>query len=264
MNVIACGLLAIALYLIVAVRMSGRATLPPRANRDPLTIVLCVVALGAHGATLYPLTVTGAGINLGLFPAASLVSWIVVALALTAAMLRPVASLTVVVLPFAAVLIALSLTYTSENLVRETPGLAMHIALSLVAYSLFAIATVQAIYLMVAEQRLKRHQPVIGFLPPLPVMEATLFQLTGVAFVLLSLGLITGSFYVDDVRAQHLSHKIVFSMLAWCVFISILWGRHYRHWRGRKASKYVIGGFVSLAVGFFGSKVALELILERV
>ncbi|MGB1880918.1 MAG: cytochrome c biogenesis protein CcsA, partial [Gammaproteobacteria bacterium] len=60
-----------------------------------------------------------------------------------------------------------------------------------------------------------------------------------------------------------LAHKIVFSILAWITFAVLLAGRHLWHWRGRRAVHLVLGGFVLLALGFFGSKVALELILER-
>ena len=99
--------------------------------------------------------------------------------------------------------------------------------------------------------------------PPLADMERTLFQLTGIAFAALSCGLVIGVFYIEDIRGQHLSHKIVFSLLAWLTFAVLLAGRHWRHWRGRRAVKYVIAGFVLLALGFFGSKIALELILQR-
>lgn len=265
MNVILFGLMAIALYIAVAVRTSARiSTAGPAFNLCSMTGVLALLAVLAHGASLYPMTVTAQGFNLGVFSAASLVAWIVAFLAILTTSRAPVASLAVVVLPFAAVVIGLSLLFSSQNLVNEAPGLALHIALSLVAYSLFAIAALQAIYLAVAEHRLKHHEPLFGLLPPLPVMENLLFQLTGVAFVLLSAGLAAGAFYIEDIRGQHLSHKIVFSALAWLTFAVLLLGRHLHRWRGRRAVKYVIAGFVFLALGFFGSKIALELILKRV
>lgn len=144
------------------------------------------------------------------------------------------------------------------------PGIAIHITLSLLAYSLFAIAALQALYLAFAEHRLKRHTPVLGFLPPLPEMERIMFQLTGIAFLLLSAGLIVGGHYIENVYEQHLAHKIFFSAGAWLVFATLLLGRHYWQWHGHRACKYVLTGFLLLALGFFGSKIALELILERV
>ena len=264
MNVVVFGLLTIALYLFVAMRINNAAgTSAARINFGFITGSCAIFALATHALSLYPLIVIEGGINLGIFSAASLIAWLIAVLALTTAIFRPVGSLAVVILPFSALVIAVSIFFSSENIVPSSTGMALHIALSLIAYSLFAIATLQAIYLLLAEQRLKQHTPLFGFLPPLPVMEHTLFQITAVAFVTLSLGLLLGVFQIESVRGQHLSHKIVFSLLAWLVFACILWGRHFRHWRGRRASKYVIGGFVSLALGFFGSKIALELILQR-
>lgn len=266
MNIMIFGLAAIALYLLAAMRTSGigRQGAASLSGRSP-TVVIAALALGAHAAVLYPETVTGSGINLGIFNAASLVAWII-ALVLVALMpRRPLPSLSVVILPFAAVVLGCSLVFSQDHVVAHAPpGIALHIAMSLLAYSLFAIAALQAAYLAFAEHRLKQHAPVLRFLPPLPTMESLMFQLTGIAFVLLSIGLAFGAWYIVDVRGQHLSHKIFFSLLAWSVFAVLLAGRRLRHWRGRRAARYVIAGFALLAVGFFGSKIALELVLDRV
>ena len=104
----------------------------------------------------------------------------------------------------------------------------------------------------------------MDFMPPLPTMETVLFQLTGFAFVILTVSLLLGSMYIDDMRAQHLTHKIVFSAIAWGVFATLIYGRWRFGWRGRHAIKYVLFGFTSLALGFFGSKAVLELVLHRV
>ena len=94
-------------------------------------------------------------------------------------------------------------------------------------------------------------------------MESLLFQLTAIAFVLLTASLVLGGFAIDDIGEQHLAHKIVFSVLAWGVFAVLLIGRWRYHWRGHRAVKYVCAGFALLAIGFFGSKIVLELILHR-
>ena len=63
-------------------------------------------------------------------------------------------------------------------------------------------------------------------------------------------------------RAQHLAHKIFFSVLAWLAFALLLIGRYHWHWRGRRAVRFLVAGFGLLAVGFFGSKIVLELVLH--
>ncbi len=264
MNVFILGLTAIVAYLTVAVKTSeiARAASPPAPRIS--TAVIAFVAVTAHALALYPMVVTASGINLGIFSAASLVAWLIASIAILATLRAPVASLNLVILPFTAVIIGVSLLFTDQRVLEQMPaGLALHIGLSLIAYSLFAIATLQAIYLNFAARRLKSHAPVLRLLPPLAIMEQLMFQLTGIAFALLSLGLIVGVPYIQDVRGQHLGHKIVFSALAWLTFAVLIIGRHQWHWRGRRAVRFLISGFVLLALGFFGSKFVLELVLHR-
>ena len=266
MNVFLFGLAAIALYVTAAVRTSTSArTALEAAGGNPSSGGLTLLAIAAHAVALYPMLRSNSGINLGVFNAASLVAWLVATSVFITTLIKPVHSLSVVILPFAALVLGVSLVFSSERVFDlATPGLTLHVALSMLAYSLFAIAALQAVFLAFAEHRLKQHEPVFGFLPPLPTMEQVLFQLTAIAFVLLSLGLLLGGIYIEDIRHQHLAHKIFFSVLAWTTFAALLVGRYHYRWRGRRAVKYVIAGFVMLALGFFGSKIALELILKRV
>ena len=104
----------------------------------------------------------------------------------------------------------------------------------------------------------------MNFLPPLPTMEAVMFQLTLIAFVLLTLSLVLGALSIENIRAQHLAHKIVFSVLAWAVFATLVVGRWRYGWRGRHGVKYVCAGLVLLALAYFGTKIVLELVLHRV
>lgn len=79
--------------------------------------------------------------------------------------------------------------------------------------------------------------------------------------VLLTLSLATGFLFFDNIREQHLAHKMAFSTLAWLIYGILLWGRVRLGWRGRKAIHWTLGGFVALLLAYFGSKFVLELIL---
>ena len=85
-----------------------------------------------------------------------------------------------------------------------------------------------------------------------------------VGVVLLTASLVSGWLYHDDLLAQHLLHKTVLSGAAWVFFSGLLVGRKLLGWRGRTVLQMVLAGVVLLALAYFGSKVALELILERV
>ena len=89
------------------------------------------------------------------------------------------------------------------------------------------------------------------------------FQLGFFGFILLSVGLLTGFLYLEDMFAQHLVHKTVLSMVAWIAFAVLLWGRFRFGWRGRTAIRWTLIGFAVLMLAYFGSKAVVELILQR-
>ena len=56
---------------------------------------------------------------------------------------------------------------------------------------------------------------------------------------------------------------VVIALIAWGVFGVLLWGRWRFGWRGRTAIRWTLSGFVFLALAYFGSKLVLELVLQR-
>lgn len=268
MQNLSIALAAIVLYLTASVRIAN----PPAAKATTgsgakyQAITLLVAAAAAHGVALYFTVVASDGFDLGIFNTASLVGWCIGTSLLLIMSWRPVDSLAIVIYPMIAAMVALTFLFPSSRILPPGTaiGIQLHIVLSIIAYGLFAIAALQAIYLGIADYKLRHHRPSMEFLPPLPTMESVLFQLTGSAFALLTVSLILGSVYIADIHAQHLTHKIVFSLIAWGVFATLIGGRLRFGWRGQRAIKFVISGFVFLALGFFGSKVVLELVLHRV
>lgn len=98
-------------------------------------------------------------------------------------------------------------------------------------------------------------------LPALNTMEQQLFGMLWLGFALLSVGLLTGLVFVDDLLAQHLVHKTTLSVVAWVVFGTLLVGRWRLGWRGQTAVRWTLGGFAALMLAYFGSKFVLELLL---
>jgi len=100
-------------------------------------------------------------------------------------------------------------------------------------------------------------------LPPLQTMERLLFQLIFFGFFLLTLTLLSGLLFVHDLFGQHLVHKTFLSFAAWLIFGGLLIGRLRYGWRGRSAIRWVMYGYVTLILAYFGSKLILEQILGR-
>jgi ABC-type uncharacterized transport system permease subunit len=178
-----------------------------------------------------------------------------------------VENLGIPVFPLAALSIVMLLIYPSRQMITgaENWQLDTHILTSLLAYSVLGLAVIQAILLAIQDRHLHNRQPggFIRALPPLQVMEALLFQMIAAGYVLLTLALVTGILFLEDIFAQHLVHKTILSIIAWVVFGILLWGRWRFGWRGRVAIRWTIGGFVFLMLAYFGSKFVLELILNR-
>ena len=94
-------------------------------------------------------------------------------------------------------------------------------------------------------------------------MESLLFEMIAAGYILLTLALISGFAFLQNMFAQHLVHKTVLSTLAWLVFGGLLLGRFRYGWRGRTAIIWTLSGFVILILAYFGSKAVLELMLLR-
>lgn len=227
---------------------------------------LAGLGLLAHAWLVAGATFGAQGANLHLFHAASLTIWLVVAVWLLASLKHPVDTLGIALLPSAAATtLAVGFFGSTQSAHSYSGELALHIGISVLAYSILTIAALQALLLAVQDRQL-RHKHPGGFmraLPPLQTMESLLFQLLSLGFILLSLALGSGLLYLEDMFAQHLVHKTVLSIVAWCLFGILLLGRWLAGWRGRTAIYWTLGGFFALLLAYFGSKLVLELILQR-
>jgi ABC-type uncharacterized transport system permease subunit len=261
-------LFAIVLYLIAAgmlLRLFARNTLPPSARQAALATGAVAVLIHAVALGLDVWRV--GGLDVSFFRAAGLVGWIASSLVLVRARREPVESAGVLLFPATALALLADQFVAGGRLIsREIElGLALHILASVLAYSFFTLAALQAVVLALQDWRLRRKSP-LGFsrrLPPIPVMEGLLFQWITAGFVLLSLGLAIGWVAVVDLRAQHLAHKAVFSVAAWLIFAVLMVGRWRAGWRGRTAIRWTLAGFLCLVLAYFGSKFVLELVLNR-
>ena len=125
-------------------------------------------------------------------------------------------------------------------------------------------AVFQSLLLLVQDHQLKNKHPsgLIRNFPPLQTMESLLFGFLWAGWTLLSLSLISGWLFVENLFAQHLVHKTLLACLAWIVFSVLLWGRNRLGWRGHKAIRWTLAGFCLLMLAYFGSKLVREYILH--
>lgn len=262
-------ILALLIYLLcgglLLSRLLGKDLIPSLSKKQLLGLV--GIALLLHTYVLYQSLFAVAGLDIGFFNVLSLVAWLVALLLTMAALTMQVECLGVIVYPLVSIMLLLSLQPTQHHYLDYSmpAGIQFHILISILAYSLLSIAAVQAILLYIQDMQLHNKHPggIIRTFPPLQTMESLLFRMIIIGFLVLGISLLSGVLYLQDMFAQHLVHKTILSIAAWCLFGVLLWGRWQFGWRGRTAIRWTISGFVLLMLAYFGSKFVIELVLQR-
>ena len=242
------------------------------AQRSDLRVesFLVPVALVLHAMLLYRRVMSADGIDLGVANAISLLVWLTVLIYWVAGLaFEGLAGILGLMAPMALAAVLLQAVIPTQHIIpyAGAPLFTLHFGIAMLAYSLFIVATVHALVMLAEEKWLHRGQlpPFLGALPPLLEMERLLFRILLAAFVLLTLTLVTGTFFSEQLFGKRFTwtHKTVFAVISWLIFGGLLAGHHFRGWRGRKAVRWTLAGFTTLLLAYVGSKVVLELILKR-
>lgn len=256
-------LLAALAYLIAAGGLVRSLRDGQTQSRAVLWLVLPAIIL--HAVTHGLGWVRVQGPDLHFFAALSLVGLAMAALSTLAASTQRMEALGVVVYPLAALLVLLYHFAGHAGGADLGWRLQLHAWLALLAYAALAVAALIAVMLWFQERALRQHQlrDWLRALPPLVQLEDLLFRSLGASFVLLTLALLTGVMFVENLLAQHLWHKTVLSFLSWIVLAVLLFGRWRSGWRGPRAVKLTLTSMLLLLLAFFGSKFVLEVLLQR-
>ncbi|RUR34664.1 cytochrome C assembly family protein [Vreelandella nanhaiensis] len=257
--------IAFVLYVAAAIwqGMTLFRRVPPRQSM--------VRVLGALGLLLHiPVVVKLMGQAPGLLPgfttSATLFMAVAVNVLLIASLFKPVLNASIVLFPLAGVaLITATWLPSHTSHTGLTPGILLHAISSALAFAMLAIAAVQAILVGLQNQALRHHhiRGIVQSLPPLTTMERVLFELVWAGILLLTLSIVSGFIFLDNIFAQHLLHKTVLSLGAWIIFTTLLIGRYRFGWRGMRAVRWTLGGCALLILAYFGSKFVLEILLNR-
>ena len=219
----------------------------------------CVLAsLTVHGLVLFGVIFADHTLRIGVGDAISAILWLTVLIYWLGSLFYRLEGLQALILPVAAVAAFLPALLPAAKPLPNTDMLAfkLHLVMSMAAYSLFTIASLHVLLMAMLERRL----------PPLLTMENLLFRIIWAGFIMLTLTLVSGVFFSEEVfgKAARLNHKSVFGFVSWFVFAALLLGRHFRGWRGRVAVRWTLAGFMLLVLAYLGSKFVLEILLGRV
>jgi ABC-type uncharacterized transport system permease subunit len=204
------------------------------------------------------------GLNFYFYNSLFIAAFAICAILYLVSLFKQVEHLGLIVLPITLACIVLNILFLKEGTqVTLSPGIQTHIITSIIAFSLLGLAAVQAILLFFQDRTLRNHTNtgIMRALPSLHENETLLFQTITLGVVILTIALVSGFIYIEDIFAQHLAHKTILSSLAWIVFAILLWGRMQFGWRGTTAIRWSLSGFTFLILAYFGSKFVLELVL---
>jgi ABC-type uncharacterized transport system permease subunit len=261
------GFLVVLLYLVAAAAALHAARREaPRAAFHESALYLAAAALAAHAAWLAEAIAPGGAAALGLADSASLMGLAIGAGGLLAVFAPRFRTVAAACLALAALLAAgTGALGPSQAAARAGWPVAMHVVLAMGSAGMFAVAAILVVLLALQDSGLRsaRSGGWLATLPPVESLERALFSVISVGTAALTVAILVGLLFVTDLFAQHLAHKTILAIIAWAIFASLLFGRWRFGWRGRKAARYTIAGFVVLAIAYFGSKFVLEILLGR-
>ena len=93
------------------------------------------------------------------------------------------------------------------------------------------------------------------------LVEGILFKLLLAGTTLLTVSLLSGFLFLDDMFSKAYAHKTALSIAALVVFVILLAGQKIKGWRGKQVIVLTIVGVILLSLAYFGSKLVRELIL---
>ena len=256
-----------ALSFILVLRSAHQLSDQDQVKHKGLMLILWLSACVLHAIHLYPQTFTSQGINLNFYNSISIVLFIISSIVLILSFVKRSEFLGLFILPLVIVSIALTILKPEVSAsASNLRGLQTHIVSSLFAFSVLSISAIQSLVLFNQDRHLRDLSlgGISHSLPPLHDSEKFLFQTITVGFVLLTIALLSGFIFLENMFEQHIAHKTILSILAWIIFSILLWGRWQFGWRGRKAIRWTLGGFALLILAYLGSKFVQELILNRV
>lgn len=264
-------------FFIGAALLYAACAVLPTPQRSAISLAVALAWL-LHGATLWSGVLTPGSLRVGFAMMLSVALWISVAAYWLENQKFALDGLRLLILPCAAIAVLLPLTFPGSVVPLDgRPALfAWHIAVAIMAYSTLTIAAFHAVLMTLQESRLHARPDAqsvragwlgaaIERLPALLTMEKLLFRLIAIGFVLLTLTVLSGVVFSEELFGKPFTwdHKTVFTLLSWLLFGVLLAGRHWRGWRGKTALSFTLAGFATLLLAYVGSRFVMEVVLHR-
>jgi cytochrome c-type biogenesis protein CcsB len=130
-----------------------------------------------------------------------------------------------------------------------------HVVTCFFGYAAFGLSFgLSSMYLMKRLDNENRNNLFLKLIPRMAVLDDMNYQLVVIGFLLLTLGIITGSVWAQSAWGSYWSWdpKETWSLVTWLVYASVLHSRLVRGWKGKKIAILSIIGFSCVLFTYFG------------
>lgn len=164
------------------------------------------------------------------------------------------------IITYGFVILITSVAFSSIDFDKESS----HIVFSIISWGLIFNGFILSFVYNYQKRHLHSHKinKYINFLPALDTTESLLFSNIYLGWIFLTIAIISGFAFLDDMFAQHLVHKTFFAIISWILLLVISSLRIFKCLRDNKATLTIQISFILLLIGYFGSKAVLYLILS--
>jgi len=130
-----------------------------------------------------------------------------------------------------------------------------HVITCFFGYAAFALAFgLSLMYLLKKLDRRERNTLFLKIIPESSVLDELSYQMVVIGFLMLTLGIITGSVWAHSAWGSYWSWdpKETWSLITWLVYAALLHSRMVRGWKGNKLAAFSIIGFCCVLFTYFG------------
>lgn len=130
-----------------------------------------------------------------------------------------------------------------------------HVLTCFLGYAAFALAfCLSLMYLLKRTDMPERKSGFLKLIPGTGILDDLNYQMVAVGFLLLTLGIITGSVWAHSAWGTYWSWdpKETWSLITWLIYAALLHSRMIRGWRGKRLAILSVIGFSCVLFTYFG------------
>ena len=139
----------------------------------------------------------------------------------------------------------------------QSNWLIAHVITCFLGYAAFAVScSLSIMYLLKKPLTLKKkeNQGLLSYFPDIAVLDDLIYQTIIIGFLLLTLGIATGSIWAHSAWGTYWSWdpKETWSLITWLVYAALLHARMMKGWHGSRIAWLSIIGFACVLFTYFG------------